>query len=565
MVLGIKNMWRIETTNPNGIWERFFQSITIPSLVLTISIGMVFISDMDMEISVFYGFKYLLILVAIIPFQYFNLKENGYLFFALLPGFVFVLFYDDLHQIFKTGYHQSEVLDIGYLFLDLVSMPFYFFCLGIFLIMKATVLKSVSERETLLSGIEEDKELIEFQRHELEEEKMRSGNAFNLISDQKNEIESINTTLRSKLITKNNLLKHTNEELIKHNGELRQFSFMVSHNLRSPVAALKGLFNLINEPEHERNDLIGKMGEVLVNLDNLMFDLSKITNIRNEVYRTNEKVDLKEELEDIKQLLYSDIKTHKVNIEADFSQQRYVHSVRSIVNSILFNLISNGIKYHSKGRDPRIQIRTEEANGFTVLKVKDFGIGLDVKKNRKKLFKLYSRFNQDVEGRGLGLYLCRMQIESLGGEIDVQSEVGEWTEFTVRFENSMDVDRQVFFENQSAVIYHDTKSGMNTVNWKRDIVFGSYKEIYSHIVALQSQYLPESWIFDCSNQGHVPLEFHLWMRKNIVPSLDSSLREIHLILHDGVEDDLKVEFSKTVKLLEKQSVRVHVLDSKTEE
>lgn len=560
MIVTIKNFLGIDTANSSESWKQFSQSITIPFLALITSLVAGNIADVE-GVNLFYGFKYLLIVAAILPFHYFGWKEGGYLFLALLLSFLLIVFYNELHDAFNPNFRRTSYMGASYLFVNAVSIPVYFLLIGICLISKATVVKYSSERKTLRNELQEGKGIIETQARELEQEKLKAESAFKLISNQKQEIESINANLRSKLITNNNLLKHTNEELIKHNGELRQFSFMVSHNLRAPVAALKGLFNLINERQNGDNDLIGKVGEVLVNLDNLMYDLNKITNIRNEVYRTKEKVNLNDELENIKDLFHSDIEAFQVNIESDFSKQGYVYSVKSIVNSILFNLISNGIKYHSKREQPRIEVKTEEANGFTILKVKDYGIGLDIKKNKKNLFRLYSRFNQDVEGRGIGLYLCRMQIESLGGTIDIESEVGEWTEFTVKFESSADVNRQVFFENESAIIYRDEDLGVNTVSWKKDIVFGSYKEIYSHIVALQAQYLSQRWVLDCSEQGHIPAEFHSWMQRNIIPSLDPSLKEVHIILKDKMEDALKEGVSKTIKLLEKQSIKVLSFDS----
>ncbi|MEP5613659.1 MAG: HAMP domain-containing sensor histidine kinase [Cyclobacteriaceae bacterium] len=551
----------MSTTVSTVPWKQFWQSIIIPFLVLIASLFADNIAGANHGSSLFYGFKYILIIVALLPFHYFGLRENRSLFFSLFIGFIFILLYDSLHQALSSGI-ADPIPEIEFQFVRAVSLPLYFLLLGVCLIAKATLVKHTQEREVLLKEVVDSKRLIENQRRELELMGQKSGSELKVISGQKEEIESINTNLRNKLITKNNLLKHTNEELIKHAGELRQFSFMVSHNLRAPVAALKGLFNLINERQNGDNDLISKVGEVLVNLDNLMYDLNKITNIRNEVYRTKEKVDLQDELENIKELLHADIDSFDVQIDSDFSKQEHVYSVKSIVNSILFNLVSNGIKYHSKGEQAKIQIWTEKTEGFTLLKVKDYGIGLDTVKNKKNLFRLYSRFNHDVEGRGIGLYLCKMQIESLGGRIDIESEVGEWTEFTVKFENSMATNRQVFFENQSAIMYHDEDLGMNTVSWKDDIVFGSYKEIYSHLVALQAQHLPKKWVIDCSSQGHIPAEFHLWMQRNIIPSLDISLKEIHLILNDNMDEVLREEMKTTKRLLEKQDVSVNLFENR---
>ncbi|MBI3521149.1 MAG: ATP-binding protein, partial [Bacteroidetes bacterium] len=80
-----------------------------------------------------------------------------------------------------------------------------------------------------------------------------------------------------------------------------------------------------------------------------------------------------------------------------------------------------------------INLSSESVEDFTVVKFTDNGIGIDVEKHREKMFKLYQRFHDNSDGRGLGLYLVKSQMEAIGGTIDVESEVGVGTTFTLKF------------------------------------------------------------------------------------------------------------------------------------
>ena len=103
------------------------------------------------------------------------------------------------------------------------------------------------------------------------------------------------------------------------------------------------------------------------------------------------------------------------------------------VESILYNLISNAIKYRDPERSPHIAIKTTHENEFVCLAVMDNGLGIDLKKYKQNIFSLYKRFHLHVEGKGLGLYLVKTQIEALGGRVEVRSEPNEGTTFQIYF------------------------------------------------------------------------------------------------------------------------------------
>jgi signal transduction histidine kinase len=78
---------------------------------------------------------------------------------------------------------------------------------------------------------------------------------------------------------------------------------------------------------------------------------------------------------------------------------------------------------------------THQKENYTTLIFQDFGIGIDLNRNRDKVFGLYQRFHNYPDSKGLGLYLVKSQVEAMGGTISIESEVDKGTTFTLIFKN----------------------------------------------------------------------------------------------------------------------------------
>ena len=124
------------------------------------------------------------------------------------------------------------------------------------------------------------------------------------------------------------------------------------------------------------------------------------------------------------------------------------------MESILLNLFTNAIKYKSFKRNLKIEINSSLADGFVILKFKDNGIGIDTEKHKDKLFKLYQRFHDNPDGKGLGLYLVKSQLESLGGSIAIESEVDKGTTFIIKFKIFKWKINKLIIENFKSCISH---------------------------------------------------------------------------------------------------------------
>jgi two-component system phosphate regulon sensor histidine kinase PhoR len=117
----------------------------------------------------------------------------------------------------------------------------------------------------------------------------------------------------------------------------------------------------------------------------------------------------------------------RIRTEINISQITFS---RRKLRSIIYNLVSNGIKFKSPDRKPEIFIRTEREGDFIVLSIKDNGIGIDEDK-RDKIFSKYFRIENDIEGSGIGLYLINEIVKNSGGRIEVDSQKGYGSTFKV--------------------------------------------------------------------------------------------------------------------------------------
>lgn len=223
------------------------------------------------------------------------------------------------------------------------------------------------------------------------------------------------------------------ENLQQKNNDLRQFAFIVSHNLRAPIAKIQGLADLFpHDTEDEMNNkIITNILSELKNLDQVVTDLTDIISLREVEHRSREQISFHEELNRVTMILSDQIKTCGATITEDFEKAPVVYSIRSYMHSIFINLIGNAVKYCAAGRKLEVNVSTQIMEPFICLTVQDTGLGIDLEKHGSKLFTLYKRFHNHVEGRGIGLYMVKTQVESLGGKIEVMSKEGEGTTFNV--------------------------------------------------------------------------------------------------------------------------------------
>ncbi len=225
-------------------------------------------------------------------------------------------------------------------------------------------------------------------------------------------------------------------DLVQRNKDLEQYAYIISHNLRAPVANIAGLSGLLQDTppaDDEQATTLNMLTHAVKNLDNVILNLNQILQASSEANDQIEEVSLTELVKTIQLSINSLVQKSKATIECEFSGIDRLLTLKSYLHSIIQNLITNSIKYKRPYIKPVISIRSAITDNTIVINFKDNGKGIDLAKHGHQLFGLYKRFDHTVEGKGMGLFMVKMQVERLGGSISVTSEINKGTEFTIKF------------------------------------------------------------------------------------------------------------------------------------
>ncbi|MDR7210393.1 PAS domain-containing sensor histidine kinase [Flavobacterium piscis] len=232
--------------------------------------------------------------------------------------------------------------------------------------------------------------------------------------------------------------EHLIRELTQNNKDLKQFSYITSHNLRAPLSNLIGLLNLIEDiliEDAELEEILNGFHKSTHLLNETINDLVKVIIIKDNSSMQKEKVSLNEVFENVFSQLSFQIELHKPIIKLKLDKVPLLETNKAYIESILLNLLTNSIKYKSENRKLKITVTAEQIGENIHLTFKDNGIGIDLERNKDKVFGLYQRFHNYPDSKGLGLYLVKSQVESMGGTISIESEVNKGTLFTLTFKN----------------------------------------------------------------------------------------------------------------------------------
>ena len=226
-------------------------------------------------------------------------------------------------------------------------------------------------------------------------------------------------------------------DLIEKNINLKQFSYIVSHNLRSPINKILGLGSLIKMPP-QPDDPNYRIMEYIVNeaqnLDNVVKDLTTIISFQDIGVNVKEEISISDEMKLIKNALENEIVESGAILTCDFTRVNSFKSVKGYFYSIAYNLVTNAIKYRDPQRQLHIDVRSFIDNEQLCFQVSDNGLGIDLDRYGREIFGLYNRFHsKDIPGKGMGLNLVKTQAETLGGRVELDSKLGVGSIFRVYF------------------------------------------------------------------------------------------------------------------------------------
>ena len=253
-----------------------------------------------------------------------------------------------------------------------------------------------------------------------------------------NELEDRVRTRTEELSKKNKELEANNKELSKVNNDLDNFIYTASHDLKAPISNIEGLITALfleiddDNPEFEK---IRQMTTASIQkFKNTLNDLTEISKVQKENSDDVQIVHLNTLIEEIRLDIKSIIDKSKAQINLDLQVEEFKFSSKNM-RSILYNLISNAVKYSSPERVPQVNVSTKVVSGYTILTVSDNGLGINPA-YKSKLFGMFKRLHDHVEGSGIGLYIVKRIIENNGGKIEVESELNVGTTFKVYFKNA---------------------------------------------------------------------------------------------------------------------------------
>ncbi len=227
--------------------------------------------------------------------------------------------------------------------------------------------------------------------------------------------------------------KRALEIVSEQNKRLLNFSYIVSHNIRSHSSNISGIAQILAEnPDAETQaQFTDGLLKSSRNLDSTLRHLNELLNIQSRINIHKESVSLIQVFTQTLESLVVDLNANNIHIENKIPDGFKFITDKAYLDSIVLNLISNAIKYRDPEKQPVITISAGFRNQVPYFYVEDNGKGIDMEKYGSKLFGMFKTFHGNKDARGIGLFITRNQIESLGGAIEVESELGNGTRFSV--------------------------------------------------------------------------------------------------------------------------------------
>ncbi|MDB5016657.1 MAG: hypothetical protein JWQ84_1489 [Mucilaginibacter sp.] len=217
-------------------------------------------------------------------------------------------------------------------------------------------------------------------------------------------------------------------------SQFEDFNRIVAHNLRGPAGSIELILGMIGESksEAEKEDYLAMLKQSSTTLIDTLNELMKVLEIRNNKDLAYDTCDFKKVVKDVEAMLKGQMIDKKAIINTDF-ETAVMKFPKMYLESIFYNMISNALKYSKPDTPPEILITSKIVQGKVVLTFSDNGLGIDLVRHGKNMFKLNGIFHTGFDSKGVGLFMTKTQIETFGGNISVKSEPNIGTTFTIVF------------------------------------------------------------------------------------------------------------------------------------
>jgi PAS domain S-box-containing protein len=234
-----------------------------------------------------------------------------------------------------------------------------------------------------------------------------------------------------------NKLEESYSYLSRVNLDLDNFIYTASHDLKAPINNIEGLMHMLKGKMGKKgwedqsiSSIIDMIDASVLRFKRTVTDLADISKADKQMNDPCEAVDIAGLISGILLDLQIPIEQSNARIELEVEACPQIVFSKINLRSILYNLISNAIKYRDSVRTPHITISCRQEETYRVLSVADNGLGLKTS-DENKIFGMFKRQHTHVEGTGVGLYIVKKIIENAGGKITVESKIGEGSLFQV--------------------------------------------------------------------------------------------------------------------------------------
>jgi signal transduction histidine kinase len=230
---------------------------------------------------------------------------------------------------------------------------------------------------------------------------------------------------------------HTSNTSLTHtNADLDTFVYTASHDLKSPIANIEGLLNLLRDRLPSEALQVPTVEPILRMMDGAVARFQETLGHLTDVSRLYQDqpepalVDLSALIEAIRLDMLPELTAADATFTVDLTDCLEVEFAPKNLRSILYNLLSNAIKYRAMDRPSQVHIHCSKGPGQVMLAVQDNGLGLS-EQQQQDLFRLFRRLHTHVSGSGVGLYMAKKMVDNAGGTLTVASQPGVGSTFTV--------------------------------------------------------------------------------------------------------------------------------------
>ncbi|MGI4741530.1 MAG: ATP-binding protein [Janthinobacterium lividum] len=242
---------------------------------------------------------------------------------------------------------------------------------------------------------------------------------------------------QERLVQAQRMLRDNNEELTRVNVDLDNFIYTASHDLRGPITNIEGLLQaladelpIVARQRPTVEAILGMLTKSVERFQRTIAQLSDVAKLQREHGLAILPVPLAPVVQGVRLDLAPVVQASGVQLEVELSEGIAARFLEKNLRSLIYNLLSNAIKYRAAARPAQVRLRAYPDGPHVRLTVQDNGLGIDPD-GQRRLFGLFERLHDHVEGSGIGLFMVKKMVENAGGRILVESQVGIGSTFTV--------------------------------------------------------------------------------------------------------------------------------------